>query len=86
MAHFVEDMRGKLSEVGVFVIVGVGKRNRDDLFVVSAVIYHRNRADRVRSAKRERFQCLRAEEKYVQRVSVVAVSSRDKSVIHRIMR
>ena len=84
--HFVKNVLRQLVDALVLVVGRVAERDRDDFFVVSAVVDHRNDADGVAAHQRHRLNRLRAEDENVQRVVVVAVGARNEAVIRRIVR
>ena len=81
VAHFVESVSGELIDVFVLIVVGIVEGNGDNLLVVSAVVDHGDNSDGVCSYKSHRLERLGAEKKNVKRVSVVAVGSRNESVV-----
>lgn len=81
VAHFVKDMERKLGNIRVHIVVGIVERDRDDLFVASAVIHHRDHADGVAFHDRHGVDGFGAKDENVKRVSVIAVGSRNEAVV-----
>ena len=86
MPHFLKNMRRQLRDIRIDVVIRVVKRNGDDLFVVSAVVDHRDNADGIAFHKGHRLDGLRTKNQHVKRIAVIAVGSRDKTIIGGIMR
>ena len=86
VAHFIENMLWELVYVLVVIVGGIAERNRNYFLVVTSAVHHRNNAYRICAYKRQRLKSLRAKQKHVKRVAVIAVGARDKTVICRIVR
>ena len=56
VAHLLEYVRRKLIDFGVAVVVWILERNGDDLFIVAAVVDHRDNSDGVGAYQCQRFQ------------------------------
>ena len=83
--HFLEEVGGELIDVGVLIIVGVAEGNGDDLFVVAAVVDHRDDTDGIGAHQNQGLDGFRAKDQHVQRVVVVAVGAGDEAVVGRVV-
>ena len=86
VTHLLKDVPRELVDVGVLIIGGIAEGNGDDLGVVSAVIDHRNDPDGVGAHEHEGLDGLRAKEKHVEGVVVLAIGAGDKAVVGGIVR
>ena len=86
VAHFLENMRGKVLYVLVMIVVRVVEGNGDDLLIVSAVIHHRDNSDGVGANKGHGFNILGTYQQHVERVAVITVGAGDESVVCWIVR
>ena len=86
VAHLIKDMTWKLGYILVHIVVRIAVRNSDYLLVRAFAIYHRYNAYRISSYEREWFKRLSAYKQNVERITVITVGARNKSVICGIMR
>ena len=84
--HFFNHVGGQLRDILITVVVGVIKRNCNDFFVLFAAVKHGDNADGVSPYKCKRCNRLGAEQEHVKGVAVIAVCTRNKSIVGRIVR
>ncbi len=85
MAHLLENMLGKLINVLIHIIHRVVERDRDDLFIVFAIVDHRDHTDRIAANQAQRNQRFRTEHQHIQRVTVVPIGAGNEPVVRRIV-
>ena len=86
MHHFLDDMRRKIRDIVIAVVIRIIERDRNDLVVPVTLIEHTNDADRITANQRHGKERLGAEHQHIQRVIVVRIGTRDQPVIRGIMR
>ena len=84
--HFFHNMRRQFLDFLVSVPSGIFERNRDDFVIHLAAVLHHHNAYRIAPYQRKRDDRLRTKHEYVERVVVLAVSARDKTVVCGIVR
>lgn len=85
MSHFIKNVSGELCDIRIHIVVGIVEGDRDDLFVASAVIHHRDHADGIAFHDRHGVDGFGAKNENVKRVSIIAVGSRNEAVIRGIV-
>lgn len=79
-------MRRQFLDFLVSVPSGIFERNRNDFVIHLAAVLHHHNAYRIAPYQRKRDDGLGTKHEYVERVVVLAVSARDKTVVCGIVR
>ena len=82
----LDDVRRKIGHVAEHVPRRLLERHRDHLDVLRPLVDHQYVTDRIAPDQRHRRDLLAAQHQYVQRVPVVRIGARDKTVVRRIVR
>ena len=86
MTDFIEKMFRKLADIKHIIIVGIAQRYGNNLLITRIAIVHFKHANCATLNQRHRLNSLRAKNKNIQRIPVISIGARNKTIIRRIMR